>query len=279
MARSVEKRPEQVANDVVIALEGLQKAYRLGTIGTGTLRRDAQSWWARLRGRDDPNARIARPGEGAGGEYFLALDDISIEVRRGDTLGILGANGAGKTTLLKILSRITTPTRGTVSIDGQIASMLGAGTGFHADLTGRDNVYLSGSFMGMRRQEISDKMDSIIEFSECGPFIDTPVKRYSTGMYVRLAFAVAAHLEADILLMDEILATGDAMFQQKCLAKMRELARQEGRTVLYVSHQEETVRGLCNRCVVLDHGRLAYDGGVDEAYRVYRGLAGAAADA
>lgn len=266
----LERHPEK---DVSILVEHLQKRYRLGAINSGTLKGDIQEWWAKVRGRESPHETIDLESRVEfGGKYFRALNDVSFEVNKGDTLGILGANGAGKTTLLKVLSRITVPSGGTICIDGQIASMLGAGTGFHPDLTGRENVYLNGSILGMRKSEIRDKMDNIIAFSECERFIDTPVKRYSSGMYVRLAFAVAAHLDSDILLMDEVLATGDTAFQEKCLQKMWELAQQEHRTVLYVSHQEATVRALCNRCIVLHHGRLVYNGTVDDAYHFYKNL-------
>lgn len=254
----------------VIKIENLTKEYRLGVIGSGTLRRDLQSWYARKKGREDPNLRIGAKAY-TKGDSFLALDDVNLEIAQGERVGIIGANGAGKSTLLKILSRITSPTDGQVMFRGRVASMLEVGTGFHAELTGRENIYLNGAILGMNKDEITSKIDSIIEFSECEKFIDTPVKRYSSGMFVKLAFAVAAHLNAEILIMDEVLAVGDMKFQKKCIAKMRELALDEKRTVLYVSHNMNTIRELCSRCVVLDHGRVIYDGGVDDGIKLYLG--------
>ena len=254
----------------VIKTEHLTKEYRLGVIGSGTLRRDLQSWYAKRRGKEDPNKRIGSKNY-TKGDSFLALDDINIEINRGERVGIIGANGAGKSTFLKLLSRITSPTSGTIAYRGRIASMLEVGTGFHPELTGRENIYLNGAILGMTRDEVSKKMAQIIEFSECGEFIDTPVKRYSSGMFVKLAFSVAAHLDAEILIMDEVLAVGDMRFQKKCIAKMRELAIDENRTVLYVSHNMSTIQDLCNRCVVLEKGKKIYDGSVDEAIRYYLG--------
>lgn len=254
----------------VIKIEKLQKEYRLGVIGSGTLRRDLQSWYARKRGKDDPNLRIGSKAY-TKGDSFLALDDVNLEVSRGERVGIIGANGAGKSTLLKILSRITSPTDGRIRFRGRIVSMLEVGTGFHGELTGRENIYLNGAILGMSNDEIASKIDSIIKFSECEQFIDTPVKRYSSGMFVKLAFAVAAHLNAEILIMDEVLAVGDMKFQKKCIAKMRELAEDENRTVLYVSHNMNTIRELCDRCIVLDHGKLIFDGDVEDAIKIYLG--------
>ena len=254
----------------VIKTEHLQKEYRLGVIGTGTLRNDLQSWIAKKRGKEDPNRRIGSK-EYAEGERFLALDDINIEIYRGERVGIIGANGAGKSTLLKLLSRITAPTAGDIAYRGRIASMLEVGTGFHGELTGRENVYLNGAILGMTRAEVDKKIDDIIEFSECAQFIDTPVKRYSSGMFVKLAFAVASHLDAEIMIMDEVLAVGDMKFQRKCISKMRELAVDHNRTVLYVSHNMGTIQDLCNRCIVLEHGKKVYDGDVDEAIKLYMG--------
>ncbi len=256
--------------DLVIKTESLTKEYRLGVIGSGTLRRDLQSWYAKRRGREDPNRRIGAQ-EYEKGDTFLALDGINLEIRRGERVGIIGANGAGKSTLLKLLSRITSPTSGAITFRGRIASMLEVGTGFHPELTGRENVYLNGAILGMNREEVSSKIDEIIEFSECEKFIDTPVKRYSSGMFVKLAFSVAAHLDAEILIMDEVLAVGDMKFQRKCIKKMRELAEGENRTVLYVSHNMNTIQDLCSRCLVLDHGKKIYDGSVEEAIRYYLG--------
>ena len=254
----------------VIKTEHLQKEYKLGVIGTGTLRHDIQSWVAKKRGKDDPNRRIGSK-EYEKGDRFLALDDVNLEIFRGERVGIIGANGAGKSTLLKLLSRITSPTDGSIAYRGRIASMLEVGTGFHPELTGRDNIYLNGAILGMTRAEVNSKIDNIIEFSECEKFIDTPVKRYSSGMFVKLAFAVASHLDAEIMIMDEVLAVGDMKFQKKCISKMRELAIDENRTVLYVSHNMGTIQDLCSRCIVLEHGKKVYDGDVDEAIKLYMG--------
>ena len=254
--------------ETIIKVEHISKEYRLGTIGGGTLKGDLQSVWARLRGKEDPNGKIGTAAH-SGNDRFLALDDISFEVRKGEALGIIGHNGAGKSTLLKLLSRVTAPTSGTICYNGRIASMLEVGTGFHPELTGRENVYLNGAILGMTKAEIDRKFDQIVEFAEMEKFIDTPVKRYSSGMYVKLAFAVAAHLDSEIMVMDEVLAVGDMKFQQKCLGKMGDAANHEGRTVLYVSHNMNTIRQLCTRCIVLDHGKVIYDGDVEEAIQVY----------
>lgn len=254
----------------VIKIENLTKEYRLGVIGSGTLRRDLQSWYAKKRGKEDPNLRIGAKAY-TKGDSFLALNGINIEIKHGERVGIIGANGAGKSTLLKLLSRVTSPTEGRIMFRGRIASMLEVGTGFHAELTGRENIYLNGAILGMSKEEVTSKIDSIIEFSECERFIDTPVKRYSSGMFVKLAFAVAAHLDAEIMIMDEVLAVGDMKFQKKCIAKMRELALNDNRTVLYVSHNMNTIRELCSRCIVLDHGKIIFDGDVDEAIKIYLG--------
>ena len=254
----------------VIKTENLTKEYKLGVIGSGTLRHDLQSWYARKRGKDDPNLKIGA-NQYSAGDRFLALDSPDIEIDRGERVGIIGANGAGKSTFLKLLSRVTSPTDGEIRFRGRIASMLEVGTGFHAELTGRENIYLNGAILGMSKAEITVKIDKIIEFSECEKFIDTPVKRYSSGMFVKLAFAVAAHLDAEILIMDEVLAVGDMQFQKKCIAKMRELALNENRTVLYVSHNMNTIRELCSRCIVLDHGKKIFDGDVENAIKIYLG--------
>lgn len=261
----------------MIRIERLSKEYRLGTINHGMLYRDLQSWWARVRGREDPNARIIdRPIEHGDasrvvGDRFRALDNVSFDVRRGDILGIIGRNGAGKSTLLKILSRITAPTDGTVKIRGRIASLLEVGTGFHPELTGRENIFLNGVILGMRRSEIVRRLEEIVEFAEIGQFIDTPVKRYSSGMHVRLAFAVAAHLEPEILVVDEVLAVGDLGFQRKCLGKMQS-AGQAGRTVLFVSHNLTAVGQMCNRCLLLSGGRLLAEGPPAEVINKYVAL-------
>lgn len=260
----------ELDKNCVVKTEHLQKEYRLGVIGSGTLRRDLQSWVAKKRGKDDPNRRIGAK-EYEKGDTFLAVDDINLEIMRGERVGIIGSNGAGKSTLLKLLSRITSPTGGEIAYRGRIASMLEVGTGFHPELTGRENVYLNGAILGMTRADVDKKIDEIIAFSECEKFIDTPVKRYSSGMFVKLAFSVAAHLDAEIMIMDEVLAVGDMKFQKKCIGKMRELAVDENRTVLYVSHNMGTIQDLCSRCIVLDHGKKVYDGDVDEAIKLYMG--------
>lgn len=255
-------------NSNIIEIKGVSKEYRLGAIGGGTLKGDLQSLAARLRGKEDPNARIGQDVYAAN-QRFLALDDVSISVKKGERVGIIGHNGAGKSTLLKLLSRVTAPTRGTISYNGRIASMLEIGTGFHPELTGRENIYLNGAILGMTKAEIAKKFDDIVAFAEMEKFVDTPVKRYSSGMYVKLAFAVAAHLDADILVMDEVLAVGDMKFQQKCLGKMDDVSKSEGKTVLYVSHNMNTIRQLCTRCIVLDHGKVIFDGDVEEAIGIY----------
>lgn len=254
----------------VIKAENLTKEYRLGVIGTGTLRRDLQSWYAKKRGKEDPNLRIGAKAYEKG-DSFLALDGLNIEISRGERVGIIGANGAGKSTFLKLLSRVTSPTDGEIRYRGRIASMLEVGTGFHGELTGRENIYLNGAILGMSKSEVASKIDKIIEFSECEKFIDTPVKRYSSGMFVKLAFSVAAHLDAEIMIMDEVLAVGDMQFQRKCIKKMNELAENENRTILYVSHNMSTIRELCNRCIVLDHGKKIFDGDVEDAIKLYLG--------
>lgn len=254
----------------VIKTENLTKEYKLGVIGSGTLRHDLQSWYARKRGKDDPNLKIGA-NQYSAGDRFLALDSLDIEIDRGERVGIIGANGAGKSTFLKLLSRVTSPTDGEIRFRGRIASMLEVGTGFHGELTGRENIYLNGAILGMSKAEITEKIDKIIEFSECEKFIDTPVKRYSSGMFVKLAFAVAAHLDAEILIMDEVLAVGDMQFQKKCINKMSELALNENRTILYVSHNMNTIRELCSRCIVLEHGKKIFDGDVENAIKIYLG--------
>ena len=254
--------------EIAIKIENLKKQYRLGQIGGTTLKAEIQSWWARKRHREDPNVLIGQD-QSRIGESFLALDGINLEIEKGEALGIIGANGAGKSTLLKILSRVTAPTEGDVYINGRISSMLEVGTGFHGELTGRENIYMNGAILGMSKKEIDAKIESIIDFSECRQFIDTPVKRYSSGMYVKLAFAVASHLDSEILIMDEVLAVGDMAFQKKSLSRMEDAAENEGRTVLYVSHNMATIRNLCTRCVVLDRGKLVYHGDVESAIALY----------
>ena len=256
--------------EIAIQLSGVKKMYKLGQIGGGTLQGDLQSWWARVRGKEDPNSRIGTDQRLAG-KTFMALNGIDLTVYKGEALGIIGANGAGKSTLLKLLSRITAPTEGEIDIYGRIASMLEVGTGFNGEMTGRENVYMNGAILGMTKAEIDAKMEDIIEFSEVREFIDTPVKRYSSGMYVKLAFSVAAHLDSEIMIMDEVLAVGDMAFQKKCLEKMRAAAAQEGRTVLYVSHNMNTIRQLCDRCIVLDQGKVVFAGDVERAIEAYLG--------
>ena len=264
MAENNENRP------IAIQVSGVKKMYKLGQIGGGTLQRDLQSWWARKRGKEDPNSKIGE-GERSHGDTFMALNGVDLTIYQGEAVGIIGHNGAGKSTLLKLLSRVTAPTEGEIDINGRIASMLEVGTGFNGELTGRENVYMNGAILGMTKSEIDAKMEQIIEFSEVREFIDTPVKRYSSGMFVKLAFSVAAHLDAEIMIMDEVLAVGDMAFQKKCLTKMREAAKQDGRTVLYVSHNMNTIRQLCDRCIVLDKGKVIFEGDVEEGINEYLG--------
>jgi len=247
--------------ETAISVENVSKAYRLGQIGGGTLREDVARWWAKLRGKPDPFLKIGEEHHARKiGEQFWALDNVSFQVKQGEVLGVIGRNGAGKSTLLKILSQVTTPTSGQIKIKGRIASLLEVGTGFHPELTGRENIFLNGAILGMTKAEIRKKLDEIVAFSEIEDFIDTPVKRYSSGMYVRLAFAVAAHLEPEILIVDEVLAVGDAEFQKKCLGKMQSVSRNDGRTVLFVSHQIAAVTRLCERALWLDAGRIKQHG-------------------
>jgi lipopolysaccharide transport system ATP-binding protein len=247
-------------SNTVISVENLSKAYRLGQIGTGTLSRDINVWWAKVRGKPNPMLRLGETDHGnRDGESIWALKDVSFTVEQGEALGIIGRNGAGKSTLLKILSQVTAPTSGTVKVKGRIASLLEVGTGFHPDLTGRENTYLNGAILGMSRKEIDRKFDEIVDFSGVEQFIDTPVKRYSSGMYVRLAFAVAAHLDPEILVVDEVLAVGDADFQKKCLGKMGEVAK-GGRTVLFVSHNMASILNLCERTILVEHGHFSMSG-------------------
>lgn len=256
------------SSGIALQLTGVKKKYRLGQIGGGTLQADLQSWWAKVRGKEDPNTIIGQT-QRLVGQTFMALNGIDLTVYKGEALGIIGSNGAGKSTLLKLLSRVTAPSEGEIDLYGRVASMLEVGTGFNTEMTGRENVYMNGAILGMTKAEIDAKMDDIIEFSEVREFIDTPVKRYSSGMYVKLAFSVAAHLDSEIMIMDEVLAVGDMAFQKKCLNKMRDAAKQEGRTVLYVSHNMNTIRQLCDRCIVLDKGKIVYDGEVEDAIEIY----------
>jgi lipopolysaccharide transport system ATP-binding protein len=233
-----------------IKVENLSKAYQLGTIGTGTLSRDLERWVARIRGKEDPFLTIGEANDRAvkgSSDVVLSLNNVSFDIQQGDAVGIIGRNGAGKSTLLKLLSRVTSPTSGSIKVKGRIASLLEVGTGFHPELTGRENIFLNGAILGMRKKEIARKFDQIVDFAGVERYIDTPVKRYSSGMYVRLAFAVAAHLESEILIVDEVLAVGDAEFQKKCLGKMGEVSKGEGRTVLFVSHNMAAVKTLCEK--------------------------------
>lgn len=255
-------------NDLAIRVEHVYKEYRLGAIGGATLKGEIQSKIAKLRHQEDPNLKIGMQAYEKN-EKFLALNDLSFDVKKGETLGIIGQNGAGKSTILKLICRVTAPTKGNIYMNGRLTSMLEVGTGFHPELTGRENVYLNGAILGMSKSEISKKFDEIVEFSEVGQFIDTPVKRYSSGMKVKLAFSVASHLDSEIMIMDEVLAVGDVNFQNKCIDQMKKVAAEEGRTILYVSHNMATVKALCDRCVVLSHGTKAFDGPTDEAISVY----------
>lgn len=253
--------------DTVIEVRNIKKKYKLGTIGGGTLRGEIQSRIALMRGKEDPNSIIGQSSNY--NKEFWAVKGIEFRVKRGERVGIIGHNGAGKSTLLKMLSRITAPTEGLIRVRGRITSMLEVGTGFHGELTGRENIYLNAAILGMTKKEVDEKINDIIAFSECEEFIDTPVKRYSSGMYVKLAFSVAAHLDSEIMIMDEVLAVGDVNFQNKCLRKMQEIADNENRTILYVSHNMATIRKLCSRCIVLDHGKLLFDGEVNKAIEIY----------
>ncbi len=255
-----------------IKVENLSKAYQLGDFGTGTLTRDLERFWARMRGKEDPFLKIGEVNDRATkgeSDIVWSLKDLDFEIEQGDAVGIIGRNGAGKSTLLKILSRVTSPTTGSIKIKGRIASLLEVGTGFHPELTGRENIYLNGTILGMRKAEIKRKFDEIVDFSGIERYIDTPVKRYSSGMYVRLAFAVAAHLESEILIVDEVLAVGDAEFQKKCLGKMGDVSKGEGRTVLFVSHNMAAVKTLCEKGLVLEHGQAKFIGNSVPAITYY----------
>lgn len=257
--------------EMMLKIDNISKVYKLGQIGGTTLRDELQRLNARLRGKEDPTKKIGARNYNTG-ETFMALDGVSFDVRKGERVGIIGHNGAGKSTLLKLISRVTAPTGGRIGLNGRVASMLEVGTGFHPELTGRENIYMNGAILGMTKKEIDRKVERIIDFSECRQFIDTPVKRYSSGMYVKLAFSVAAHLDSEIMIMDEVLAVGDMAFQKKCLNKMNDVSRTEGRTILYVSHNMNTIRELCDRVVVLDHGKVIFDGGVEDGIEAYSGL-------
>jgi lipopolysaccharide transport system ATP-binding protein len=258
--------------NIAIKVEGLSKAYQLGQIGTGTITRDLERWYARIRGKEDPFLKIGESNNQTSkseSNIVWSLKDINFEISQGDAVGIIGRNGAGKSTLLKILSKITSPTTGKISGNGRIASLLEVGTGFHPELSGRENIFLNGAILGMRKKEISRKLDEITDFAGVERYLDTPVKRYSSGMYVRLAFAVAAHLESEILIVDEVLAVGDAEFQKKCLGKMNDVSKGEGRTVLFVSHNMTAIQELCNNGIVLENGNVAFNGDARSSINYY----------
>ncbi|WP_246021981.1 ABC transporter ATP-binding protein [Flavobacterium cellulosilyticum] len=258
--------------DIILKAENISKQYRLGQVGTGTLSHDLNRWWHEIRGKENPYLKIGdtndRSTKGES-DYVWALQGINFEVERGEVLGIIGKNGAGKSTLLKILSRVTAPTTGNIKFGGRVASLLEVGTGFNGEMTGRENIYLNGAILGMTKKEIASKLDEIIEFSGCERYIDTPVKRYSSGMTVRLAFAVAAFLEPEILIIDEVLAVGDAEFQKKAIGKMQDISKKGGRTVLFVSHNMAAVKQLCSKAIVLEYGAVVFEGRTDDAIENY----------
>lgn len=256
----------------VIKVENLSKQYRLGQIGTGTISHDLNRWWSRMRGKEDPFLKIGEANDRTqkgNSDYVWALQNINFEVNKGDVLGVIGRNGAGKSTLLKILSKTTAPTLGSIKIKGRIASLLEVGTGFHPELSGRENIFLNGAILGMNKHEIKSKFDEIVDFSGVQRYVDTPVKRYSSGMYVRLAFSVAAHLEPEILVVDEVLAVGDVEFQKKCLGKMQDVNSKDGRTILFVSHNMGALKTLCSTGICLLNGKIAYSGGIQSAIDFY----------
>lgn len=258
--------------ELMLKIENVKKRYKLGQIGGTTLKEELQRLAAKIRKKEDPTKKIGAKNYNQG-ETFMALDGVSFEVKKGERIGLIGHNGAGKSTLLKLICRITAPTEGSICLNGRVASMLEVGTGFHQELTGRENVYMNGAILGMTKKEIDAKMEKIIDFSEVRQFIDTPVKRYSSGMYVKLAFSVAAHLDSEIMIMDEVLAVGDMAFQQKCINKMRDVSMEENRTILYVSHNMNTIRQLCDRVIVLDHGKVVFNGDVEEGIAIYMNIA------
>ncbi len=258
---------------LAIKAENISKQYRLGEVGTGTLSHDLNRFWHKVRGKEDPYLQIGQANDRSqktDSNYVWSLKDINFEIDQGDAVGIIGRNGAGKSTLLKLLSKVTKPTTGRFHVNGRIASLLEVGTGFNPEMTGRENIYMNGAILGMRRHEITRKFDEIVAFSGVEAYIDTPVKRYSSGMYVRLAFAVAAHLESEILIVDEVLAVGDAEFQKKCLGKMGDVSKGEGRTVLFVSHNMAAVKSLCNKGIVLQNGEVVFQGSQNDASNFYQ---------
>lgn len=259
-------------SNTVIEFNNVGKQYILGTIGTGTLSQDLNRWWANIRGKEDPYLKIGETNNRTlkGDSRFVwALRDINFKVEQGDVVGIIGKNGAGKSTLLKILSRVTSPTTGDIKIKGRIASLLEVGTGFHPEMTGRENIFMNGSIMGMTKAEIKSKFDEIVDFAGVAKYVDTPVKRYSSGMMVRLGFAIAAHLEPEILVVDEVLAVGDAEFQKKAIGKMQDVSKGEGRTVLFVSHNMAAVKSLCTKGIVIDNGQIAFRGNINNSLKFY----------
>ncbi|HFK5586660.1 TPA: polysaccharide ABC transporter ATP-binding protein [Elizabethkingia anophelis] len=259
--------------DIALEVENLSKQYRLGQVGTGTLTHDLNRWWHKIRGKKDPYLTVGEVNDrttSGESDYVWSLQDVNFKIEQGDAVGIIGRNGAGKSTLLKLLSKVTKPTTGSIKVKGRIASLLEVGTGFHPEMTGRENIFLNGAILGMTRREIKSKFDEIVDFAGIERYIDTPVKRYSSGMYVRLAFAVAAHLESEILIVDEVLAVGDAEFQKKCLGKMGDVSKGEGRTVLFVSHNMTSVRELCDRGILMKNGTLNFQGGVNETILEYQ---------
>ncbi len=261
-----------MSRNVVIRAENISKLYRLGQVNTGTLSHDLARWWALKRGKEDPFAKVGAVNDRskkAESDYAWALQDVTFDLEAGDTLGIIGRNGAGKSTLLKILSRVTTPTKGSIKIKGRIASLLEVGTGFHPELTGRENIYMNGAILGMTKKEITRKFDEIVDFAGVQMYIDTPVKRYSSGMYVRLAFAVAAFLEPEILIVDEVLAVGDAEFQKKCIGRMKDVSVNDGRSVIFVSHSMTAIQALCNKTLMMDKGTVQMQGDTDKVISYY----------
>lgn len=254
--------------EVVVQIRNLKKMYNLGEINSGSLARDFQSWVERKRGEEDPNVRIDVDPNLLNGVIW-SVDGVNLDVHRGEILGIIGSNGAGKSTLLKLITRITEPTEGEIRIKGKVASMLEVGTGFVLDMTGRENIFLNGAILGMTKKQVSEVLDEIIDFSECEEFLDTPVKRYSSGMFVKLAFSVASHLSSDVLIMDEVLAVGDQKFQAKCMKKMQDVVSDGNRTVFFVSHNMESIRKICTRAIVMKKGKIVFNGDVEEAIAEY----------
>lgn len=258
--------------DIILTVENVSKQYRLGQVGTGTLSHDLNRWWHKVIGKENPYLKIGEENDrshNGNNEYVWVVQDINFVLARGEILGIIGKNGAGKSTLLKLLSKITTPTSGSIKYNGKITSLLEVGTGFHPELTGRENIYLNGAILGMTKNEITTKIEEIIDFSGVKRYIDTPVKRYSSGMYVRLAFAVAAHLDSDILIVDEVLAVGDAEFQEKCIGKIKDIANEIGRTVIFVSHNMAAVKTLCTTGIVLEKGKVVFEGNIHSSIEYY----------